>query len=320
MIAINQFLVHKVLPLKSRADFISQLSAIVAWVFLAVALASTSHAAEVTLEWDDWDNNPEEVGVYTVYIWQEDWDFPESHIVGLDNMYTLSNLDAGEVYDFAVTVADTDGERESQYSNIVSASLPASDFNVSGTNGYAPLPVSFTDLSTGNITSWFWDFGDGSVSTDQDPTHTYRMPGVYTVSLKVDGPEGSDTLMATDLVRVQQDSSSTTMHVDDLDGSSVNNGRTWTAVVSIMIGDANHRGVAGGRVSGTWQGSYTGAGVCTTDQNGTCSITSGDIRKNNSQVTFTVNNVTHNILSYQPADNHDNDGDSDGVHLTVMKP
>ena len=42
-------------------------------------------------------------------------------------------------------------------------------------------------------TSWEWDFGDGTTSTEKDPTHTYLTPGAYTVSLTVTGPGGDDT-------------------------------------------------------------------------------------------------------------------------------
>ncbi len=46
--------------------------------------------------------------------------------------------------------------------------------------------VQFTDASTiasGSITSWEWDFDDGSTSTDQSPTHIYAVGGTYNVSL-----------------------------------------------------------------------------------------------------------------------------------------
>jgi PKD repeat protein len=50
--------------------------------------------------------------------------------------------------------------------------------------------VAFKDQSTGNITSWRWDFGDGEVSTDQNPIHQYKSAGNIVVVLDVEGPAG----------------------------------------------------------------------------------------------------------------------------------
>lgn len=65
--------------------------------------------------------------------------------------------------------------------------------------------VTFANTSTGEITSYDWDFGDGSEhSTDESPTHTFATPGgPYTVTLTVTGPGGSDS--ATDSVTVTLD-------------------------------------------------------------------------------------------------------------------
>ena len=54
--------------------------------------------------------------------------------------------------------------------------------------------VAFKDLSTGNITSWKWDFGDGETSTEQNPIHTYKRADHYVVVLWVEGPEGKSRL------------------------------------------------------------------------------------------------------------------------------
>jgi hypothetical protein len=50
--------------------------------------------------------------------------------------------------------------------------------------------VAFKDLSYGNITSWKWDFGDGTTSTAQHPLHQYKKPGSYVVVLDIEGPRG----------------------------------------------------------------------------------------------------------------------------------
>ena len=51
--------------------------------------------------------------------------------------------------------------------------------------------VSFKDETIGEATSWKWDFGDGAVSTEQNPIHQYRRGADYVVSLEVEGPEGT---------------------------------------------------------------------------------------------------------------------------------
>ena len=50
--------------------------------------------------------------------------------------------------------------------------------------------VAFHDLSQGQITSWRWDFGDGTSSTERHPQHTYPKAGEYIVTLYVEGPAG----------------------------------------------------------------------------------------------------------------------------------
>jgi PKD repeat protein len=50
--------------------------------------------------------------------------------------------------------------------------------------------VSFIDESEGKITSWNWDFGDGTTSTEQYPLHQYKQAGKYIVVLNVEGPAG----------------------------------------------------------------------------------------------------------------------------------
>ena len=71
--------------------------------------------------------------------------------------------------------------------------VPSANFAANATNGSAPMDVQFIDHSTNSPTSWSWDFGDGATSTEQNPTHTYTKPGVYTVSLTATNAGGSNT-------------------------------------------------------------------------------------------------------------------------------
>ena len=63
----------------------------------------------------------------------------------------------------------------------------------------------FTDLTTNNANSWEWDFnGDGIVdSNEQNPSHTYEIPGSYTVILRAaNGTFGNDTETKTGYITV----------------------------------------------------------------------------------------------------------------------
>ena len=75
--------------------------------------------------------------------------------------------------------------------NVIFPSSPEASFAASPTNGSAPLAVAFTDQSTGTISSWSWNFGDGGSSTSQSPVHTYSSAGVYTVILTVSNSSGA---------------------------------------------------------------------------------------------------------------------------------
>jgi PKD repeat protein len=75
----------------------------------------------------------------------------------------------------------------------VTQAAPVASFFASPTAGIAPMTVTFTDASTGNITSWSWDFGDQSGSNAQDTSHTYTTAGLFTATLTVTGPGGSSS-------------------------------------------------------------------------------------------------------------------------------
>ena len=80
---------------------------------------------------------------------------------------------------------------------------PVASFTGTPTSGVAPLLVTFTDTSTNAPTSWVWNFGDGSSSTVQNPTHTYTTVGFYTVTLTVRNAQGSNQVIKKNFIRVQ---------------------------------------------------------------------------------------------------------------------
>ena len=74
------------------------------------------------------------------------------------------------------------------------------DFTADVNTGEVPLIVNFTDLTKDDVTSWSWDLGDGSTSTEKDPRHTYSRPGSYSVSLTVTGPVGPEEETKIDFI------------------------------------------------------------------------------------------------------------------------
>jgi len=72
---------------------------------------------------------------------------------------------------------------------------PVASFSGGPTTGFAGFSAVFTNTSTGTITNWVWNFGDGTLitnSTGGNVTHVYAVGGSYNVTLTVSGPGGSN--------------------------------------------------------------------------------------------------------------------------------
>ena len=100
---------------------------------------------------------------------------------------SISNLSAGN---YQLILVDSMGCADTTIAIIANQSIaPKTDFSTSTTS----LTSTFTDASLG-ANSWLWDFGDGNVSTTQNPTHTYAVAGTYTVCLTSSNSCGTDSL------------------------------------------------------------------------------------------------------------------------------
>ena len=82
------------------------------------------------------------------------------------------------------------------------AQVPSANFTAATTSGCSPLVVDFQDQSTGNPTTWSWDFGNGATSTLQNPSTTYFNPGTYSVRLTVTNAAGTNTVTRTSYITV----------------------------------------------------------------------------------------------------------------------
>ncbi|HED66922.1 MAG TPA: PKD domain-containing protein, partial [Planctomycetes bacterium] len=149
------------------------------------SIQPTSGASPLVVQFTDLSTG----GVPTSWFWNFG-DFTTSTAQHPSHTYT-----AAGTYTVSLTVSNAYGSDTLTMPGAVQI-LPGpsivADFTGTPTTGTAPLTVSFTDLSIGNIVQWQWDFGDGGTSSAQNPTHTYTTPGLYNVALQVTDPTGKD--------------------------------------------------------------------------------------------------------------------------------
>jgi beta propeller repeat protein len=126
------------------------------------------------------------------------WDFGDGSNSTLKNpSHTYYD---NQSYDVSLTVSNPYCRNATTVTNSVVVGRPVADFTASPTSEVVPATIAFTDTSLGNPTNWIWNFGDGTTSTDQNPTHIYTNPSSYTVSLTASTVYGSDTITKTSYI------------------------------------------------------------------------------------------------------------------------
>jgi len=78
---------------------------------------------------------------------------------------------------------------------------PVASFSASQLSGIEPLVVQFQSTSTGDITSYNWNFGNGTTSTLENPQVTFN-EGTFTIILNTTGPDGSSSKLVQDMITV----------------------------------------------------------------------------------------------------------------------
>jgi PKD repeat protein len=134
-----------------------------------------------------------------------------------------------------------------------SGSVPVANFTASSTSIAVGGSVNFTDTSSNTPTSWSWDFGDGTTSTQQNPSHTYNTVGIYTVSLTATNAAGNDTNTKTNYISVTQASITYC--------SSQGNNYSYEWIAGVQVGDLNNTSGAAGYIDFTNQTATLGAGT-----------------------------------------------------------
>ncbi len=121
------------------------------------------------------------------------WDFGDSNTSTLQNpSHTFASSGMYNVCLTATNSAGSDTNCQMIDIEVVAAPVAAFTYTDQGQG-----EVDFMDLSTNQPDSWMWDFGDGNVSTDQNPSHNYATNGMYEVCLIVSNIAGADTSCQT---------------------------------------------------------------------------------------------------------------------------
>ena len=112
----------------------------------------------------------------------------DSYVPAATKMYTIISIEEGDIADrMGLALVRADGSAWNFYlvhyhdeANLppIPSSVPTANFS-SIVDGYT---ATFSNSSS-NATSYSWDFGDGAMSTETDPVHTYAADGNYTVTL-----------------------------------------------------------------------------------------------------------------------------------------
>ena len=97
---------------------------------------------------------------------------------------------------------------------------PVASFQPSSANTCLGNSISFSDFSSNVPTIWAWDFGDGSTSNQQNPSHTYLAAGSFTVSLTVTNSAGTNSITNSIVVNANP---TVTLTSNDADNVICNN-------------------------------------------------------------------------------------------------
>jgi len=224
------------------------------------------------------------------------WDFGDGGTSTVQNPSHTYNA-AGD-YTVELTVTGPGGsDTETRVDYITVMAAPVANFSGSPTSGDYPLTVNFTDLSTNNPLDWSWNFGDGGISSAQNPSHTYEAAGTYTVSLTVANDCGDDTETKTDYITVTEPQQNT-MYVYKI---SVSRQTFWLwsrGLATVSIYDTENSPVANATVYGTWSGASSGNVSGVTGSDGRVSFSTGWMRTPSNEWCFEVTDVTHASYVY----------------------
>jgi carboxypeptidase T len=125
------------------------------------------------------------------------WDFGDGVGTSTEQNPNYTFEDSGELV-VTLTVSNVNGI-DTTTGMIDVYDVPVAAFSFAPTVIYTDTVVQFTDQSTGPVSEWFWDFGDGGTATIPDPTHTFVTTGTFSVMLQVTSDVGCTDTTSQDL-------------------------------------------------------------------------------------------------------------------------
>jgi PKD repeat protein len=206
-------------------------------------------------------------------------------VTDADRAWGNTSLDAVYVDEMYIEVETTPGP-------------PVADFTADDTSGFTPHTVNFTDLSTGNPTSWDWDFGDGvGTSTDENPSYTYTSAGTYTVTLIATNSYGSDTEVKTDYITVTEPGVNQ-VHVHAMTVTRKTAGPNNNGIADVTIHDQDDQPIANAVVYGYFNEPNTNTKTGTTGSDGVATINGDKTKATVADFCFTVTDVVLSGYTY----------------------
>ncbi len=197
--------------------------------------------------------------------------------------------------------------------------------NVGGQDVTTNFDVVLTDGGTGGVTLGTQTIPGLAAGASATRTFNWNTAGVatnghiLTATQKLADVNSSNNARAI-IVSVDPPS----VHVGNLDGVADTSGNTgtWSATVRITAHDVKHNLLNGVTVRGSWNGSSTDLGECSTSDaggTGTCSVVLSSIPNATRLVSFAVTAMTLTGYVYKSSANHDPDGSSNGFSVTVKR-
>jgi len=133
------------------------------------------------------------------------WDFGDGHAQTVTTTTVSHSYSTPGNYPISLIVTDANGCTSTKTETVVIVPPPTPAFIANPVSGCAaPLSVTFTNSSTSSgATTYTWHFGDGGVSNQTNPAHTYTANGSYNVTLIVNQSGCIDSVVIPNYINIQ---------------------------------------------------------------------------------------------------------------------